>query len=76
MSWFCSIEKVDNGYLIEYPEELDNGTGDIKRHVIEENDQDELASHEALLWWLVEYFDFYGSKHDLERIRIVREKHE
>lgn len=68
MPWTCTIEKVDNEYLIEY--EGENG---IHWHVIEEDEVDPLKEHEELVWWLMEYFNFLGSKHQ-ERLRIVREK--
>jgi len=77
MSWFCSIEKVENGFLIEYPEEDNEGKELIVRHVIEDDvEGDELDAPEALLWWVLDYFGCYGNKHDPERLRIVREKHD
>ena len=69
--WGLKITKVDNGYLLQ-------GQGDPEDNplimVIEEQDEDELYHHEHLLWEIMEYFNFQGSKHDPERIRIVREK--
>lgn len=66
--WQLKITRTDNGYIIEVPNELP--------HVIQENQNDELKEHEELLWCVMEYFNFQGSKHDSERLRIVREKQE
>jgi len=63
--WNLSITRCDNGYIL---------TGQDFNTVIEDG-VDELLSHESLLWRVMEYFDFSGSKHDKERIRITREKH-
>jgi len=35
-----------------------------------------LKSGESLLWAVMEYFGFGGSKHDRERIMVVRKKQE
>jgi hypothetical protein len=67
--WSCTIERVENGYLITF-----NDNSSRSYHVIEENENDPLADHERLLWWLMDYFAFNGTKHDSERLRIVREK--
>ena len=61
------IVRVDDGYTIQ-GEEFDR--------VAEDSETDELRSHEKLLWDVMEYFNFGGTKHDKERLRIVREKGE
>ena len=66
------IERVNNGYIIKYPKEEEDVLQ--SKIVIEDNDKDELESHEDLLWEVMKYFNFGGSKHDKERIRITREK--
>lgn len=58
-------ERVSDGYMIE-------GSGD-EIVVVADDDGDELESGERLLWEVMEYFGLYGSKHDAERLRIVRE---
>jgi len=72
--WKLEITKVENGYLLEYPDEDSEGNYIRKRMVLEEDEKDELKSNENLLWQVMEHFGFYGSKHDKERIRITREK--
>jgi len=64
--WQLLITRVENGYYIKAPNE--------QPYVIQENEKDELKDHEELLWYIMEYFNFGGSKHDLERLRIIREK--
>ncbi len=63
--WILTIEAVQNGYHLK-------GTDlDI---VIEKNEEDPLKGDEVLLLEVMEYFNFGGSKHDAQRIRIIREK--
>jgi len=69
--WKLIISRVTNGYIIEAISSLDELS---VRDVIEDNEKDELASHENLLWAIMEYFNFGGSKHDSERLRITRDR--
>jgi hypothetical protein len=64
--WQMKIIRAQNGYTIEF---LDDSP-----YAIQENENDRLKEHEELLWYIMDYFNFQGSKHDLERLRIVREK--
>jgi hypothetical protein len=66
--WQLKITRAQNGYSLEFPND--------SPYVIQENENDNLKEHEELLWYVMEYFNFEGSKHDLERLRIVREKQE
>ena len=68
--WTLKISKVDNGYILEGDTEDSEG---YTHKVVEEID-DELAANEKLLWAVMEYFSFMGSKHDPERLRVVRQK--
>ena len=71
MSWKLIIERTENGYILTTPE---NGEEPEKKIVIQQDEEDELKAHELLLWEVLEYFGVYGSKHDPERLRIIREK--
>lgn len=72
--WSIKITRVDNGYILEWEEDSSEpGETIYHKHVIQEDESDELFHHEGLLWQIMEYFSFGGSKHDPERIRIVRE---
>lgn len=63
--WSLQITRVDNGYYL---------VGiDGEKFVIEEKPDDKLHEHEQLLFMVREYFDFQGSKHDKERIVILRQ---
>lgn len=62
--WNLSITRCDNGYIVK----------GLDLNTVIEDGTDELLSHEHLLYCVMEYFDFFGSKHDKERIRITREK--
>lgn len=71
---YClKITRTDNGYLLEG---LLRDTGIPSKRVIEDDEKDELKSHEILLWEVMEYFSFGGSKHDKERLKIIRHKNE
>jgi len=64
------ITRESNGYIL-------NGisdSGSRMRTVIEDDEGDELKSGESLLWEVMDYFNFGGSKYDKERIKIIREK--
>jgi hypothetical protein len=65
--WDLHIVRAQNGYILTDQDGQD--------FVIEEDEQDELKAHEHLLWMVIEHFSFGGSKHDPERLRVVREKH-
>ena len=72
--WSLEIIRVDNGYILTAPDY--DGLG-MAEWVIEDGEDTagliNLTSGENLLWEVMEYFGFGGSKHDGERIRIVRE---
>lgn len=66
--WQLTITREDNGYSLK-------GT-DNYSEVIEDRPDDELHSHDALLWVVMNFFGFLGGKHDPERLRVIREKKE
>lgn len=70
--WKLEITRVENGYVLWAPPEDEEHAS--REWVIEDDVIDELKSHENLLWDIMEFFNFGGSKHDLERIKIKREK--
>ena len=71
-----SIEKVDNGYLLEFPgpyeedEEVD--VPRTSREVIAEDDGrwGGIEAGQVLIYRIMEFFDLTGSKHDERRIRV------
>jgi len=63
--WSLTITRIDNGYMLH---------GSDYDSVIEDVESDPLRSGEELLWNVMDYFDLRGSKHDPERLRVVREK--
>ncbi len=65
------IERVDNGYQL-IDNEYDEGEF-TRRWVIQEDDEDDLRAAETLLWEILEWAGAGGSKHDKERLRIVRQ---
>ncbi len=70
--WGIEIIRVSNGYMLHFPHP---NTGETwATEVIEHDDDDELKSAEELLWRIAEFFDLLGSKHDKERLRVIREK--
>ena len=69
--WKLVIRWALNGYVLEGRFGDRNFTENL---VIEENEKDDLEHHQKLLWEVMEYFGFQGSKHDPERLRVTREK--
>ncbi len=67
--WSLIIYRELGHYILEA-----NNTGFKHRWIIEDDEEDELKSHERLLNEVMDYFVFGGSKHDTERLRIIREK--
>lgn len=74
MKWRLEIERVDNGYLLTG---VSNEQGEPIEFefVIQDDGADELKSHEELLWEVMNYFGFRGSKHQ-NRLIITREANE
>ena len=70
--WKLIIKKVSNGYILEGTD----ADGNQCITVIEENEKDKLQAYENLVWSVLENFGYYGSKHDKERLTMVREKQE
>lgn len=71
--WQLIITRESNGYHLKTIEDQDITD---RCFVIQDDDKDELKSHEELLYEVMDYFDFRGSKHDAERLRITRENGE
>ena len=76
MSYKLEITRGDNGYKLRCRDEADDGQKIWREEYIQDDEGDGLKSGEELLWWIMDYFSFSGSKHDPERIRVVREKQE
>ncbi len=62
-----TIEKVDNGFII---------SGDARREVYSNgyDDSEDLIAIQSMLYSVLEYFGYFGSKHDTERLKVVIEK--
>jgi hypothetical protein len=70
-----SIERVDNGYILELPptyEDEEGNEGEARREVISEDDSKwgNLEAGLLLLNRVMEFFDLIGSKHDERRLRV------
>lgn len=76
MNWSVEISRGENGYKCGYWVDTEDDQWERKEEYIQDDEVDELKSGEELLWWVLEYFSLGGSKHDPERIRIIREKGE
>ena len=74
--WQLDITRGDNGYKLGWWDETDDGERIWHEEYIEDDEADELKSGENLLWRIGDYFAILGSKHDAERLRIVRVKRE
>ena len=66
------ITHVKNGFACKYP-----SSNDVREffetEVFSDDETDELASGEALLWWIIDFFGIGGSRYDAARLRIARE---
>jgi hypothetical protein len=67
-----SIERVDNGYLLELPAIYEDEEGGARREVISEDDSKwgNLEAGQTLLYRIMEFFDLTGSKHDERRLSV------
>lgn len=71
-----TIEKVDNGYLLEFPDPYDDDDeADVprtRREVIAEDDGrwGHLEAGQMLIFRIMEFFDLTGSKHDERRLQV------
>lgn len=75
MPWDLNIRRIANGYIVSWNEEIDEfGNCMPQEEVIQDDEQDDLKSHEEALWRVMEYFNMCGSKHDKERLKIERIK--
>lgn len=70
----CEIRRVDNGFVMKYyDQEMIAADSTLMEETVTDSEQDELLSIEELLWWIKDFFGYFGSKHDYERIGICRE---
>jgi len=74
--WQITIKKVENGYICEYPEQLDDDTEVIKMQVFEEEDKEngELEATKNMLWFVKEHFGINYSKHNKVNLDIKLEE--
>ena len=69
MSWDMVVERVDNGFVASYLEEVD-GEFEERRSCFEGKD-DDVEAFQRLLVFVTDYFGMTGSKHDKKRITIT-----
>jgi hypothetical protein len=70
-----TIERVDNGYLLEFPDVQEDDEAEILtvRHEVVEETDDKWGNLDAglrLIFRLMEFFDLTGSKHDERRLQV------
>lgn len=74
MTWEIKINKVSNGYLLNWSEENDENEMTDHQQVIEEKsegeDDGELKAMEDLLFQIKEYFGVFYSKHNKKNLVI------
>lgn len=71
-----TIERVDNGYLLEFPdvyEDDESETPTVRREVIAEDEGrwGNIEAGQVLIYRLMEFFDLTGSKHDERRLQVT-----
>ncbi len=72
--WQITITKADNGWVLEYPSDVEGELEPRYLAVEDPPDGNEVKSAQKMLWEVMEYFNLFGSKHDSERLRVIREK--
>jgi len=73
LDWELWVTRAENGFIVRWMEDIDNGTVRQVYEVFENAELDEWGMHEAMvccLRHLVEHFGLSGSKHDATRIAI------
>lgn len=75
MSDILRVERAENGYVLRF-DDLDDVGDEIIEHVlvIGESDKDKLQAGEELLWWIMDFFSFGGSRYDKQRLHIARRR--
>ena len=85
MTWECSIEKVENGFLATYEAEYDDGSPRTEKFVFEQSyDEDLKEEYKTLdnekialakmIKWLSEYFGYSYDKYSKENLNIAWDK--
>ncbi len=64
--WDLHVEKISNGYIARFIDENDDGGKFLRTVVFEilENEDAELETMKGLLWFIMEHFGIYYSKHN------------
>jgi len=65
MTWECRIKKVNNGFIVSYPEEQEEGMPEIKEEVFEDKDSSQWDEREVLadvFVWMADHFGFQYNK--------------
>lgn len=70
--WKMEITRQANGYVI-ITDDGDSEAGE-QCYVYEDGAFDPLISHEHVLHAVMDFFSMYGSKWDIQRLRVIREK--
>ena len=72
MTWELKINKVENGYVLEWEEENEENVKLKKQQVIEEPDTEdgELEAMKMLLLEVKEHFGIYSNKYDKKKLNI------
>ena len=66
MSWKLNIDRVRNGFVLSG---INDNTGEPMTEVIKEC-EDMADTAEELAWYILNYFDLTGSKHDKRRVNV------
>ena len=76
-AWELQVERVDNGFLVRWWEEMEPGEFVEHKVVFEAGEKDAWDDHRALVFclrFITEHFGLQGSKHDEKRIDIGLEE--
>jgi len=70
--WKCEIRKVENGFILSYLEEIEEGYFKKTETLFEEksNNEDWKDSMSEVFYEVMKYFGEFNSKHDKRRLNI------
>jgi hypothetical protein len=75
MIWNCKIEKVVNGYVVHYSDEVER-IAVFEDVVCDNEEESEQRTFANVLWFITEHFGVFNSKHNKTRLNISVDKNE
>ncbi len=71
--WFVNIERVENGFVVQWSDEDDEGVPTPKKNVFTFDDEDDFGEHRCtadMFLFVKEHFGVFNHKDDKKRLSI------